>query len=357
VRNGSRRGLARRKTRRTFARVGPVPQSCFFGSAIARLVSPCRPREGADEGEGAWTFVTSERSTRSDAARGGARASSYCRSRQNALGLREARDRYRSGRKPARYTERVNGSLTTGGAQARKRRSPPLAKGGRSTLARRSSSRERRAFVEATWFRSCFGASGMRVATDDGRHPGSGMRTPFTRPPRNRSWRPPGHSVGFPPQTGAPARARRRRQGCQRRTESTRTRGKRTPSDASDRAPKWEARREARFSPVSFASGGPEPPFACFSRLRTGEAAREEDVRVVGHGAARLRDESNPRAGAERPRAGQRCCAGKRRSTSARVGTVSECRSRSDAPPVATPAGATKRTTDTRDLARRNHRG
>jgi len=46
-------------------------------------------------------------------------------------------------------------------------------------------------------------------------------------------------------------------------------------------------------------------------------------------------------------------CAGKRRSTSARVGTVSECRSRSDASPVATPVGATKRTSDTRDLARR----
>jgi len=46
--------------------------------------------------------------------------------------------------------------------------------------------------------------------------------------------------------------------------------------------------------------------------------------------------------------------AGKRRRTSARVGTVSECRSRSDASPVATPAGATKRTSDTRDLAWRN---
>jgi len=67
----------------------------------------------------------------------GARASSYCRNRQNALGLREARHRYRSGRKPARYTERVNGSLATGDAQARKRRSPPAVKGGRSSEARR----------------------------------------------------------------------------------------------------------------------------------------------------------------------------------------------------------------------------
>jgi len=38
----------------------------------------------------------------------------------------------------------VNGSLTIGVAQARKRRGTSLAKGGRGTLARRSSSRERR---------------------------------------------------------------------------------------------------------------------------------------------------------------------------------------------------------------------
>jgi hypothetical protein len=162
------------------------------------------------------------------------------------------------------------------------------------------------------------------------------------------------------PQRGnrvTPAQAnekRRRRQGCQRRTDSTRARRKKTPSRTIDRAPKWETRREARFSPVSFASGGPEPPGACSARLRTGGGAREEDVREDEHGAARLRDESDPRAIAERHRTGFGHCAGKRRSTSARVGTVSECRNRSDASPVATPVGATKRTSDTRDLARRN---
>jgi len=45
-------------------------------------------------------------------------------------------------------TERVNGSLTIGGAQARKRRRPPAAKGGRFIEARRSSSRERRVSEE-----------------------------------------------------------------------------------------------------------------------------------------------------------------------------------------------------------------
>jgi len=157
-----------------------------------------------------------------------------------------------------------------------------------------------------------------------------------------------------PPNNGPGLRERRRRQGCQRRTDSTRARGKKTPSRTIDRALKWETRREARFSPVSSAPGGPEPPGACSARLRTGEAAREEDVRADEHGAARFRDESDPRALAERHRSGFGRCAGKRRSTSARVGTVSECRSRSDASPVATPVGATKRTSDTRDLARRN---
>jgi len=157
-----------------------------------------------------------------------------------------------------------------------------------------------------------------------------------------------------PRNNGPGLRERRRRQGCQRRTDSTRARGKKTPPHAIDRAPKWEARREARFSPVSFASGGPEPPGACSARLRTGGGAREEDVREDEHGAARFRDESGPQVNAERLCKGIGHCAGKRRSTSARVGTVSECRSRSDASPVATPVGATKRTSDTRDLARKN---
>jgi len=82
--------------------------------------------------------------------------------------------------------------------------------------------------------------------------------------------------------------------------------GRKRPRVAIVRSPKWETRREARFSPVSFASGGPEPPFARFVSPRTHGAACEEDVRVDEHGAARLRDESDPRAGAERHRASTR---------------------------------------------------
>jgi len=51
--------------------------------------------------------------------------------------------------------------------------------------------------VKAARFRSCFGAGGMRVASVGGRHPGSVKRTPFTRPPRNRSWRPPSRCVSL----------------------------------------------------------------------------------------------------------------------------------------------------------------
>jgi len=39
--------------------------------------------------------------------------------------------------------------------------------------------------------------------------------------------------------------------------------------------PKWESRRETRFSPASFASGGPELPGDFPARLRTGGEGRE----------------------------------------------------------------------------------
>jgi len=111
----------------------------------ARLVSPCRPREGADEGKGDGRFVTSHRRTRK-------RCSSWwvpVRRRIAEVGRASSGSEKRvtgSGRVESLLatTERVNGSLTMDGAQARKRRRPSKAKGGRFTLARRSSSRERR---------------------------------------------------------------------------------------------------------------------------------------------------------------------------------------------------------------------
>jgi len=61
----------------------------------------------------------------------------------------------------------VNGSLTSGGARARKRERPPVAKGGRFTRARRSSSRERRVFGESHTAR--VPASARTGARGDGR--------------------------------------------------------------------------------------------------------------------------------------------------------------------------------------------
>jgi len=56
---------------RTFTRVGPVHAGHASSEAcVARLVSPCHPREGADEGEGAERVVTSHAERGCEAARG-----------------------------------------------------------------------------------------------------------------------------------------------------------------------------------------------------------------------------------------------------------------------------------------------
>ena len=354
---GSRRGLARRKTARTLARVGPVPPRCFSGSTAARLVSPYHPREGADEGEGSGRFVLSRRSTRNRC------GSWWC---PCVVVLQKSAERPRAQRSASPVAVGSKACTLHGARErepdhrrrsARERRRPRVAKGGRFREPRRSSSRERRESRRTTWFRSCSGANGMRVVTAEGRHLGRGC-VRLSRGPRGTGLGGLRATGWDPPRRPPHPRARRRRQGCQRRTDSARRRGKRTPPPALDRAPKWETRREARFPPVSFAAEGPEFSPACSNRLRTGGAAREADVRVVGHGAARLRDESRcPLEVLKGLGRGIGGCAGRRRSTSARVGTVSECRSRPDAPPVATPADATQRPADTRDPGRRNRGG
>jgi hypothetical protein len=108
------------------------------------------------------------------------------------------------------------------------------------------------------------------------------------------------------------SRARRRRQGCQRRTDSIRTRGKRTPSRAIRRTPKWEPPREARFPPVSFASGGPEPPDACLPV--SGRASSTRSRRSRGRARSRKTPgRERPSSGAERPR--PRCRSLRREAT------------------------------------------
>jgi len=95
---GSRRGLARRKATRTLARVGPVPRFTLL-----------RKRDRAARQPG----------------------------KAKALG----------GSSPP------NAARGHDAARARKRRSPLAAKGGRFNEVRRSSSRERRGSLKATWFR------------------------------------------------------------------------------------------------------------------------------------------------------------------------------------------------------------
>lgn len=188
------------------------------------------------------------------------------------------------------------------------------------------------------------------MATDDGRHPRLGMRTPFTRPPRNRSWRPSSHDVSSHVGRSEEATRVSEASGIDRRRRKT------TPSSQIARAPKWEARREARFPPASFASDGPEPEDACVARLRSGGAAREW---------------TSAWSSTEPKGSGTRATLVQRRKASPELAaalggdevrvleweTVSGCRSRSDASLVATPVGANCVTTDTRDLARRNRWG
>jgi len=111
----------------------------------ARLVSPVHPREGAARGEG------SERSSRLalQNEESALLVVVPVRRRIAEVGRTPSGSEKRaigesSGRKPGSPTKPVNGNLTTLGAQARKRRRPRAAKGGRFFEARRSSSRERR---------------------------------------------------------------------------------------------------------------------------------------------------------------------------------------------------------------------
>jgi len=69
-----------------------------------------------------WSTSPCIRGRGSDASRFIARASSYCRSRQAVLRLRETRPRHRTGRKPERGKRRVDGGLAKSGTpRARKR--------------------------------------------------------------------------------------------------------------------------------------------------------------------------------------------------------------------------------------------
>jgi len=196
--------------------------------------------------------------------------------------------------------------------------------------------------VNAARFRSCFGAGEVRAVTTDGRHPGSGMRTPFTRPPRNRSRRPSSHSVDPPPERAAHAhepgggdRGVRGERHSWLETEENAV----TCPGSERRSGKRAVKRGSPQSRLHRAA--PSLPVPDQRVLGLADQHAREDPGVEEHGVARLRNESDPRSGAESASNEKQVAAlGNDGSTSARVGTVSECRSRSDASPVATPVGA-----------------
>jgi len=132
-------------------------------------------------------------------------------------------------------------------------------------------------------------------------------------------------------------------------------RWKTTPPRDDRGLPKWEARREARLSPASFASGGPELPGARRACLRTGEASREKTLARTG---------TEPRGSGMRVVLGRAPKGTARADHRGREATKHECSSwlRFRSADVdrthrrsRRPRGAFGRTKDTRDLARRKH--
>jgi hypothetical protein len=86
---------------------------------------------------------------------------------------------------------------------------------------------------------------------------------------------------GTRPKSGPRRRARRRRQGRQRRTVSFTRGGRKRRPARRYQTPKWESRREARFSPVSSASGGPSLPVPVPRVFgRAGERAKKTLARM-----------------------------------------------------------------------------
>jgi len=162
----------------------------------------------------------------------------------------------------------------------------------------------------------------------DGRHLGSGKRTPFTRPPRNRSWRPSSQSMALATASPCP-RARRRRQGCQRRSLRSRTRednahaqrtlGRRSEGRVVNRdSPRPRSHRVARATrclPRASSDG------------RSGSA--KEDVSRERARAARLGRSVIPARGKPRTDHGSQRWETAKQGCSSWKG--SECRSRSNA--------------------------
>jgi len=169
---------------------------------------------------------------------------------------------------------------------------------------RRSSSRERRVFEGGYAGPFVLRRERAARAATGGRRPRSAKRTPFTRPPLNRSWRPPDQRL-VPDETRAQASEKEEATGT---SEAVGFRALSEEDNASRRAPpgrRSENRVVKRGSPqprsYRAAPSLPVDTSRVFGRARW---ARKETFRAYEHGAERLRDESDLRACAARLRTG-----------------------------------------------------
>jgi hypothetical protein len=202
-----------------------------------------------------------------------------------------------------RGKRRVDGGLASGGSPSAKARGPHAANGGRLFGARRSSSRERPR--DRRELRGPFGTPVPAAATETSwrwKTSRPTKRTPFTRPPRNRSWRPSSELsereqrsrwVSEEEATGMSAALSHG--SATRKNHAARM--KRTSRGRSeDRVVK------TRPSPVSPASSGPSPSVP--GPLASGRAERHAKRHRVGAHVTRVTEREPAVVGAEgRPRA------------------------------------------------------
>jgi len=186
-----------------------------------------------------------------------------------------------------------------------------------------------------------------RRVPHDGRHLGSEKRTPFTRPPRNRSWRPSCSRIDRARDSTSLSH-----EGGDRDVsggslglsvdEKSRTQH-RTGHQSGGRAVK----RELPWSHLHRAA----PSLSVLAlRLRTGD--RHSARRWVSEHEAKASEREHPRAESQ-GRARGTAAPGNDDVTGTRVTVVSECRSRSDASLVALPKGESNRARDTRPSSKK----
>jgi len=127
-----------------------------------------------------------------------ARASSYCRSRQAVLRLRETRPRHRAGRKPARGKRRVDGGLAKSGTPRARKRPGRTGRRENGSFGAWAILNHVNAHVSEEGPQAARASARKELrASDGGRYLGPKKRTSFTGPPRNRSWRPSSSRIAF----------------------------------------------------------------------------------------------------------------------------------------------------------------